>query len=72
MDQRIKIEIGPDGKIKAETLGLKGKECLEFLEKLENMLDAETVDSAFTDEYYETSQLVDKQSITQQSRRGKE
>ncbi|MFC7371418.1 DUF2997 domain-containing protein [Fictibacillus iocasae] len=72
MDQRIKIEIGPDGKIKAETLGLKGKECLAFLEQLEKMLDAETVDSNFTNEYYETSLQTEEKSIIQLNRGMKE
>lgn len=55
MDQRVKIEIGIDGKIKAETLGIKGKKCLDFIQTLEQMLDAQTIDSEYTKEYLETS-----------------
>jgi len=55
VDQRVKIEIGIDGKIKAETLGIKGKKCLDFIQILEQMLDAETVDSEYTEEYLETN-----------------
>ncbi|MBO1515415.1 DUF2997 domain-containing protein [Metabacillus bambusae] len=55
MEKRVRIEIGIDGKIKAETLGIKGKKCLEFIQILEQMLDAETIDSEYTSEYLETN-----------------
>lgn len=55
MEKRVRIEIGIDGKIKAETLGIKGKKCLEFIQILEQMLDAETIDSEYTSEYIETN-----------------
>lgn len=43
-----------DGNIFAETIGMKGKECLQYIELLEELLDAESIDSEFTSEYYET------------------
>ncbi|WP_349409946.1 DUF2997 domain-containing protein [Pseudalkalibacillus sp. SCS-8] len=52
--KKIKIRIGEDGQIFAETIGLKGKECLTYIEQLEKLLDAETIDSNYTAEYYET------------------
>lgn len=54
MEKRIKIEINSDGKITAETLGIKGKDCLPYIKLLEQLLDAETVDSAYTNEYFES------------------
>ena len=52
MEQRIEIEIDPDGKIYAKTEGLKGEACLEELEKL---LSEIAIMSEFhkTDEYYQ-------------------
>ncbi|KKK39992.1 hypothetical protein WQ57_01610 [Mesobacillus campisalis] len=55
MEKRIKIEIAQDGTIKAETIGIKGKNCLPYISMLENLLSAETVDSAYTHEYHEAS-----------------
>lgn len=49
--QRIAVTIGADGKISAATLGITGKECLEYIPLLEELLDAEVVESAFTAEY---------------------
>lgn len=54
MEKKIQIKITEDGKIFAETKGIKGKECLSFISILEELLEAETVDSNFTEEYYET------------------
>ncbi|MFD2212252.1 DUF2997 domain-containing protein [Metabacillus endolithicus] len=53
-DKQIKIKITEDGNIFAETVGIKGKECLQYIELLEELLDAESIDSSFTQEYYET------------------
>jgi Protein of unknown function (DUF2997) len=54
IDKKIHIRISEDGKFYAETFGIKGKDCLSYIELLEELLDAETVDSAFTQEYHET------------------
>jgi len=51
MSRRIAITINRDGGIKAETLGIKGKNCLDYVPLLEELLDAETVQSAFTADY---------------------
>lgn len=53
-DKKVQIRITEDGKFFAETSGVKGKECLSIIEVLEELLDAETVDSDYTEEYYET------------------
>lgn len=53
-DKKIQIRITEDGKFFAETIGMKGKECLSIIEVLEELLDAETVDSDYTAEYFET------------------
>ena len=54
---RIAVTINRDGSIKAETLGIKGKTCLDYVPLLEELLDAETVQSEFTADY----QAVDEQ-----------
>lgn len=57
--KQIKIKIGTTGSIEAETLGMKGKECLAYLTRIEELANATTIDSKFTREYYENdNQLV--------------
>ena len=51
MSRRIAVTINRDGSIKAETLGIKGKTCLDYVPVLEELLDAETLQSAFTADY---------------------
>ncbi|ONK22685.1 hypothetical protein BLX87_15040 [Bacillus sp. VT-16-64] len=53
-DKKLQIKITEDGQIFAETIGIKGKDCLEYIEMLEQLLDAETIDSNYTEEYYQT------------------
>lgn len=54
MAKQIKIRIFADGHIEAVTKNVKGKQCLKYLQPLEQMLDAQVTDSEFTSEYYET------------------
>lgn len=58
--KQIKIKIGTNGKIEAETLGMKGKECLKYLQRIEQMANATTIDSEFTKEYYETNEILEQ------------
>ena len=56
--KRIAVTINKDGSIKAETLGIKGKTCLDYVPVLEELLDAETLQSAFTADYQATDEDV--------------
>ena len=56
--KQIKIKISPNGVIEAETFGIKGKNCLKYLQRIEAMANATTTDSRFTDEYYETEEQI--------------
>jgi len=59
--KQIKVRVFPDGRIEAETVGVKGQACTDYIEILERLLDAETVDSSYTAEYYETEQVEARQ-----------
>ncbi len=60
--KQIQIRIYPNGQIQAETYGIKGKQCLNYINKIEQMANARIDDSDFTKEYYETEeQLVAEQ-----------
>ena len=52
MTKRITLRIGPNGEVRADVSGFRGKSCVDYISVLEKMLDAETVDSQPTDEYY--------------------
>lgn len=56
--KKIKLRIYADGKIEAETNGIKGKACLDYISILESLTGATTVDSEFTSEYRETENLL--------------
>ncbi len=54
----ITLKISADGRIEAETHGVKGKNCLKYISVLEQLTGARVVDSDFTAEYRETPQLL--------------
>lgn len=57
MGKQIQLRIYPDGKIEAKTLGIKGKKCVDYIQVLEQMLKAKTVESAYTEEYNQVEDL---------------
>jgi hypothetical protein len=59
----LRIRIKPNGEIEAETVGIKGEACLEYIRILEELLEAETVRSSFTDEYRQTVEVPTEQRL---------
>lgn len=57
MTQRIQLRVYPDGRIEAVVQGVKGKKCTDYIAVLEELLQAETVESAYTPEYYEKEEV---------------
>lgn len=53
MTKQIKIRVYPDGRIESETVGIKGKSCLNYIKEVEQLTGAKTVYSEFTEEYYQ-------------------
>lgn len=53
MKKQLKITLLPNGEIKMETHGIKGKRCLKYAELLEKLADAKIEKQEFTSEYYE-------------------
>lgn len=53
--EQIIVRIAPDGSVQAETKGIKGNACLDSIQLLEDLLEAQTVASSFTPEYHETT-----------------
>lgn len=56
MGKQLQIRIFPDGRVHAETKNMKGKTCLKYIKTVEEILQARTVDSQFTKEYYEVEE----------------
>lgn len=52
--KQIQIKILPNGEIKAETVGIKGKKCMKYIPEIEKLTNAVVFDSDFTKEYLET------------------
>lgn len=66
--KRIVINVDSEGHIKAETLGIHGSKCLNFVSVLEDLLDAQSVESKFTADYAKSeSELVAEQGVENES-----
>lgn len=57
MAKRFIVKIDAKGHIEVATDGIKGKECVDYISFLENLLEAKAIDSSFTKEYYETENV---------------
>lgn len=55
MAKQLVVRLRADGTVDAETIGMQGAECLDHIEALEALLDAETVSSSFTEDYTSAS-----------------
>ncbi|KAB2952684.1 DUF2997 domain-containing protein [Heliorestis acidaminivorans] len=58
LKRKIEIRLRPDGEIEAEVKGFKGKKCTDYIAFLEELLEAETIDSNYRAEYYEQEVLL--------------
>jgi hypothetical protein len=56
MKRQLQVRIYSDGTVAAKTLGIYGEECTNHIKTLEHLLNAQVVESAFTDEYYQVQQ----------------
>lgn len=54
MGRQIKIKLLPNGKIQAETVGIKGPECLNYKDLIEKLTESKIIKEEKTSEYYET------------------
>ena len=54
MSKKMKIKLLPNGEIQMETLGVKGKKCLDYIELLKKLVDVKITNTTYSKEYYET------------------
>lgn len=58
MSKKMKIKLLPNGEIQMETIGIKGKKCLDYVEILKKLVDVRIEKTQLTQEYYETETEV--------------
>lgn len=56
--QQVEVQLFPDGNMRVKTHNIKGKKCMKYIELFEALLNAQTTDSAFTEEYYQTEETA--------------
>jgi Protein of unknown function (DUF2997). len=57
LGKKIQLRIYPDGTVQANVEGIKGKKCTDYIKIIEDILDAEVIDSEYTPEYYESEKI---------------
>ncbi len=55
MAKQLLIQLKKNGTVEAETLGMYGQECLDYIALLEDLLEADVVDSTYTEAYHRTA-----------------
>lgn len=59
MTKKMQIKLMPNGEIRMETIGVKGKKCDDYVELFKKLVDAKIIDFKHTDEYYETENVLE-------------
>lgn len=58
MAKKMQIKLLPNGEIQMETIGVKGKKCLDYIEVLKKLVNAKITDTQLSQEYYETESEI--------------
>ncbi len=61
--KQMKIKLLPNGEIQMETVGVKGKKCLDYVEMLKFLADARVEKQELTSEYYEQEEFEYNQDV---------
>ena len=56
--KQLKIKLLPNGEIQMETIGIKGKKCLDYVKLLEKVADVKITKQELTSEYYEQEEVA--------------
>lgn len=68
MTKRIRIDLSPDGNVKAETFGIYGQKCMDYVSILEDMLEAQSIQSKFNSDYSKNEEITtDQQGVHNES-----
>ena len=55
--KQLKIKLLPNGEIQMQTVGVKGKKCLDYVEMIKLLADAKVEKQELTSEYYEQEEV---------------
>ncbi|MBQ6220334.1 MAG: DUF2997 domain-containing protein [Methanosphaera sp.] len=66
MSKKLIIKIKKDGTIEAETKGIKGKKCEDYIKLIEELTDSKVVEKEYTKEYYENDEELINQNRDKQ------
>jgi hypothetical protein len=55
---KLKIRLYPDGTVKMDTEGIKGKKCADYAKVLERLADVKIYQEEKTEEYYQTETIT--------------
>lgn len=58
MSKKLKIKLLPNGEIQMETVGIKGKKCLDYINVLKKLVNVNVSETQLSQEYYETDSEV--------------
>ncbi len=53
MAKKLKIKLNKDGTVSMETVGIKGKKCMEYIPFFQEIADVNITSTEKTAEYYE-------------------
>lgn len=65
MGKKLKIKLLPSGIIEMETVGIKGKKCMEYTKFMEDLVNGKIQEQKFTDEYYQEEELYNNNDNNQ-------
>lgn len=61
--KQLKIKLLPNGEIQMQTVGVKGKKCLGYVEMLKLLADVRIEKQELTSEYYEQEEFEYNQNV---------
>ena len=61
--KQLKIKLLPNGEIQMQTVGVKGKKCLDYIELLKLPTDVKIEKQELTSEYYEEEDVKYNENV---------
>ena len=55
----VKVDLRSDGRVRSETYGLEGRECIPYIEKLERLMDAKAVESEYKPDFFVSQAITE-------------
>ena len=60
MAKKLKIKLLPSGIVEMETIGIKGKKCMEYTKFMEDLVNGKIHEQKLTDEYYQEEETYNE------------